>query len=130
MTYCDFSFLEITMKFGLATTGRTNPTLLEKFAIRAEELGFDSFLVTDHFMQPTSNKMMDAWTLLPFLAAKTSKIRLGTCVTPITFRPPSILAKMIATADNLSGGRIILGAGAGWYKPEFNGYSQWFESGK
>jgi alkanesulfonate monooxygenase SsuD/methylene tetrahydromethanopterin reductase-like flavin-dependent oxidoreductase (luciferase family) len=113
------------MKFGLAVGGTTDPKLLEKWAVKAEELGYDCFLVTDHFMGTRTNNHFDVWTFLPYLAAKTRTIRLGTCVTPIPFRPPAIFAKMISTADILSNGRIILGAGSGWFKPEFDGYSRW-----
>ncbi|MDA4111544.1 MAG: LLM class flavin-dependent oxidoreductase [Thaumarchaeota archaeon] len=116
------------MKFGLAVTGRANPKLLEKMAVKADEVGYDSFLVTDHFMLPDVNSHIDVWSFLPFLAAKTQKIRLGTCVTPIPFRRPAILAKMISTLDNLSGGRVILGAGFGWFKPEFDGFSEWLKT--
>jgi alkanesulfonate monooxygenase SsuD/methylene tetrahydromethanopterin reductase-like flavin-dependent oxidoreductase (luciferase family) len=115
------------MKFGLATSGTTDPLLLEKMAILADEMGYDCFLVTDHFMGRGKTGSLDAWTFLPYIAAKTKKIRLGTCVTPLTFRPPAILAKMVATSDVLSKGRIILGAGAGWYKPEFEAFSKWLE---
>jgi alkanesulfonate monooxygenase SsuD/methylene tetrahydromethanopterin reductase-like flavin-dependent oxidoreductase (luciferase family) len=97
-------------------------------AVKADEAGFDCFLVTDHFMLSNANGNVDAWTLLPYLAAKTQRIRLGTCVTPVPFRPPALLAKMVATADVLSNGRIILGAGAGWHKPEFDGFSRWLET--
>ena len=72
-----------------------------------------------------SNNTIDAWTLLSFIAANTTKIKLGTCVTPIPFRPPQILAKIVSSLDNISNGRIILGIGAGWHKPEFDGYSEW-----
>ena len=115
------------MKIGLATKGASDPRLLEKIAVRADELGFDSFLVTDHFMTPVSNRNIDAWTFLPYLAAKTTRIRLGTCVTPLPFRHPAMLAKMVATADVLSGGRIILGSGLGWGRAEFEGFSTWRE---
>jgi probable F420-dependent oxidoreductase len=116
------------MKFGLAVSGRANPLTLEKMAVKADELGYDSFLVTDHFMLPDSNNHIDVWAFLPYLAAKTRKIRLGTVVTPIPFRPPAILAKMISTVDNLSHGRVILGAGFGWFKPEFDAFSRWWEA--
>jgi alkanesulfonate monooxygenase SsuD/methylene tetrahydromethanopterin reductase-like flavin-dependent oxidoreductase (luciferase family) len=115
------------MKIGLATKGGSDPRLLEKLAVRADELGFDSFLVTDHFMTPASNSNIDAWTFLPYLAARTERIRLGTCVTPLPFRHPAMLAKMVATADVLSGGRIILGSGLGWGRAEFEGFSTWRE---
>jgi len=116
------------MKFGLAVTGRANPKILEKMALKADEVGYDSFLVTDHFMLPDANNHIDVWSFLPYLAAKTKNIRLGTCVTPLPFRRPAILAKMISTTDNLSDGRVILGAGFGWFKPEFDGFSEWLET--
>ena len=97
-------------------------------AVKADEVGYDSFLVTDHFMLPDANNHIDVWSFLPYLAAKTENIRLGTCVTPLPFRRPAILAKMISTTDNLSKGRVILGAGFGWFKPEFDGFSEWLET--
>jgi alkanesulfonate monooxygenase SsuD/methylene tetrahydromethanopterin reductase-like flavin-dependent oxidoreductase (luciferase family) len=96
-----------------------------KAAERIEALEFESILVWDHYMLPASNWTLEVWPLLAYLASKTSTVKLGTCVTPIPFRPPSILAKMIATVDQLSDGRVILGVGAGWHKPEFEGYSNW-----
>jgi alkanesulfonate monooxygenase SsuD/methylene tetrahydromethanopterin reductase-like flavin-dependent oxidoreductase (luciferase family) len=113
------------MKFGIAVTGRANPKLLEKMAVKADKLGYDSFLVTDHFMLPDANNHIDVWSFLPYLAGKTEKVRLGTVVTPIPFRQPGVLAKMISTTDNLSKGRVILGAGFGWFQPEFDGFSEW-----
>lgn len=112
------------MKFGLAVDGDSSPEILNEMALKGEDLGFDCFLVTDHFMKGS----LDAWTYLPYLAGITEKIRLGTCVTPIPFRPPGMLAKSISTLDNLSGGRTILGAGIGWHKPEFEGYSRWLDT--
>lgn len=120
--------MRIPVKFGLAVTGRANPKILEQMALKADEVGYDSFLVTDHFMLPDANNHIDVWSFLPYLAAKTQKIRLGTCVTPLPFRQPGILAKMISTTDNLSKGRVILGAGFGWFKPEFDGFSEWLQT--
>ena len=116
------------MKFGLAVTGRANPKILEKMALKADSVGYDSFLVTDHFMLPDANDHIDVWSFLPYLAAKTENVRLGTCVTPLPFRRPGILAKMVSTTDNLSNGRTILGAGFGWFKPEFDGFSEWLDT--
>jgi len=116
------------MKMGVAVKGRANSKTIEKVAQKAEEEGYDYFLVTDHYMQPKFNGHPEVWTLLAYLAAKTSKIRLGTCVTPLPFRPPAMLAKTIATLDNLSNGRVILGAGFGWYEPEFDAFSTWLEN--
>jgi alkanesulfonate monooxygenase SsuD/methylene tetrahydromethanopterin reductase-like flavin-dependent oxidoreductase (luciferase family) len=96
-----------------------------KLAIMADEIGFDSLLSWDHFMLPWSNRTFDVWSLLSYLAAKTERIKLGTCVTPLPFRHPAVLAKIVATVDHLSNGRVILGVGAGWHKPEFDGYSKW-----
>jgi len=98
------------LKCGVATSGTTPPKVLEKIVLKAEDLGYDYFLVTDHYMGTRSSVTLDAWTFLSYVAALTQRIRLGTCVTPIPFRPPAILAKMIATLDNLSDGRAILGA--------------------
>lgn len=116
------------MKFGLAVTGRANPKLIERLAIKAESVGYDYMLVTDHFLLPNVNNHTDVWSFLPYLAAKTSTIRLGTCVTPLPLRNPALMAKMIATTDCLSNGRIIFGVGFGWYKPEFEAYSEWLET--
>jgi alkanesulfonate monooxygenase SsuD/methylene tetrahydromethanopterin reductase-like flavin-dependent oxidoreductase (luciferase family) len=106
------------------------PKLYAELATEAERLGFDSFFVTDHFMRPHAENVttkqhstLEAWTLLAHLAAQTSRIRLGSCVTPMPLRRPQILAKMVATVDVLSEGRVILGAGAGWDEREFDVYA-------
>jgi alkanesulfonate monooxygenase SsuD/methylene tetrahydromethanopterin reductase-like flavin-dependent oxidoreductase (luciferase family) len=114
------------MKFGVGYSSRDWRGCPD-VAMRAEELGFNSFFIPDHYMWPTTNDTVDAWTLLTHLAAKTSIIRLGTIVTPIPFRHPAILAKTIATIDILSNGRVNFGVGAGWFKPEFEAYSIWDE---
>jgi alkanesulfonate monooxygenase SsuD/methylene tetrahydromethanopterin reductase-like flavin-dependent oxidoreductase (luciferase family) len=96
----------------------------------AEDLGFDSSLLAEHYYpsgpldqydgrQPMS---ADAWIYLAGLARETSKIRLGTLVSPVTFRHPVVLAKMAATLDHLSDGRAELGIGAGWLEPEHAAY--------
>jgi len=116
------------MKRGIAVTGRASTKLIEKLAIEAEKAEYDYFLVTDHFMLPNSNNHIDVWSFLPYLAAKTESIRLGTAVTPLPFRPPAMFAKMVATTDYLSGGRVILGVGFGWYQPEFEAYAKWYSN--
>src|SRR3989442_147583 len=75
--------------------------------------------------QPQKDSTLESWIALTYIAAKTQNIKLGTIVTPIPFRPPAILAKMVATMDVLSSGRAILGVGAGWSQTEFEGYSTW-----
>ena len=74
-----------------------------------------------------NNATLETWVMLAYLSGKTENIRLGTLVTPIPFRPPGILAKMLSTLDVLSKGRVVLGVGAGWSKKEFEGYSEWNE---
>ena len=69
---------------------------------------------------PEGPDTVDAWCMLSYVAARTSKIQIGTCVTPIPFRPPAQLAKIVSTVDILSKGRTILGVGAGWHQPEFD----------
>jgi alkanesulfonate monooxygenase SsuD/methylene tetrahydromethanopterin reductase-like flavin-dependent oxidoreductase (luciferase family) len=120
----------VNLKFGVVVSNAQRGLLdrlkmLEELVLEAEKLEFDAFFVTDHYMLPWSNETLEPWLYLSYLAAKTSKIKLGTCVTPIPFRPPGMLAKMVSTLDVLSGGRAILGVGIGWYTPEFEAYSHW-----
>jgi len=88
-------------------------------AKKAEQLGYDSVWVSDHFISPNGRPYgLEAWTVLSALASSTHKIRLGTYVLCNQFRHPSLLAKMAATLDNVSGGRLDLGIGAGWLRDE------------
>ena len=93
-------------------------------AIRFEELGFDSLWVCDHlYGVPFPNlPIFEAWTELAAIAAITSKVELGTLVTPPFFRNAAVLAKQIATIDHISNGRTICGLGAGWMSNEFESY--------
>ena len=109
--------------------GYCDPETVSRVAVAAEEAGFHSLLAWDHYMLPDGPDTLDAWSLLSYAAGKTSRIRLGTVVTPIPFRPPAQLAKIVATVDVLSGGRATLGVGAGWHKPEFDGFSRWESDG-
>jgi probable F420-dependent oxidoreductase len=120
------------MKFGVCITAAPAPAFLDptaiiKIAQKAEEWGYDSIFLTDHYMTPYYVATYAVLPFLSYLAAATSKLKLGTVVTPIPFRPPAIVAKMISTMDVLSGGRIIFGVGAGWSQREFEAYSQWDE---
>jgi len=91
----------------------------------AEELGFDAFFRSDHYLNMGGTPgpgSTDAWVTLAAIARETSRIRLGTLVTPVTFRLPGLLAIQVAQADVMSGGRIELGLGAGWYEAEHTAY--------
>lgn len=127
------------MKFGLRNTsfiypnGSGNHWEDTKTHIqRAEQDGFDSFWVMDHFYQlpvhgSEREPFFDAWTILPALAAVTSRIRLGAMVSPVGYRNPALLARMGASLDHISGGRMNFGFGAGGYKPEYEAYGYPFE---
>jgi F420-dependent oxidoreductase-like protein len=92
-------------------------------AATAEDAGFDSVWVMDHFFQlpplgGPDQPMLEAYTLLGALATRTQRVQLGTLVTGVTYRNPGILAKMVTTLDVISGGRAVLGIGAAWYDVE------------
>jgi len=95
-------------------------------ATTAEDAGFDSVWVMDHFFQlpplgGPDQPMLEAYTLLGALAARTRRIQLGTLVTGVTYRNPGILAKIVTTLDVISRGRAILGIGGAWYDVEHQG---------
>ena len=80
---------------------------------------------SDHYLSVAGRRergSLDAWATLAGLAARTTTVRLGTLVSPVTFRHPSVLAKMVATVDHISGGRVELGLGAGWHAQEHTAY--------
>jgi F420-dependent oxidoreductase-like protein len=90
-----------------------------------EEHGLEGLFRSDHYMSLSGDPdrgSLDAWATLTALAAITERIRLGSMVSPVTFRHPSELAKVVTTADHVSGGRIELGLGAGWNEPEHRAY--------
>ncbi len=97
----------------------------------AESIGFDALWVSDHvgFGDPDGEwrGAWESWTLLSALAASTSRVALGPYVLAVPFRNPALLAKMAETLDEVSGGRLILGLGAGWNEPEFTSYDVPFE---
>jgi F420-dependent oxidoreductase-like protein len=96
-----------------------------RLADAAERLGFEGLFRSDHYFsaQGVSGRgSTDAWTLLGALAARTETIRLGTLVSPATFREPALLAKAAVTVDEISGGRVELGMGAGWWQEEHSGH--------
>ena len=99
---------------------------LLRVATTTEECGFDAFFRSDHYLAMGSSDGLpgptDAWITLAALARETSRIRLGTLVSPATFRLPGPLAITVAQVDAMSGGRVELGLGAGWYAAEHTAY--------
>jgi alkanesulfonate monooxygenase SsuD/methylene tetrahydromethanopterin reductase-like flavin-dependent oxidoreductase (luciferase family) len=103
-----------------------------------EDLGFDSSLLAEHYYPsgplnqypngPGQTPSADAWMYLAGLARNTTRIRLGTLVSPVTFRHPVVLAKMAATLDHMSGGRAELGIGAGWLEAEHEAFGLPFDA--
>ena len=94
-------------------------------ARRAEETGFDAFFRSDHYLTMGGDGLpgpTDAWVTLAGLARETSRIRLGTLMTAATFRLPGPLAISVAQVDQMSGGRVELGIGAGWFEAEHAAY--------
>ena len=91
-----------------------------------ERLGFDAFFRSDHYLAMGDGSGLpgptDAWTTLAGLARETKRIRLGTLVSSVTYRPPGILAIQIAQVDQMSGGRVELGLGTGWFEKEHLAY--------
>jgi alkanesulfonate monooxygenase SsuD/methylene tetrahydromethanopterin reductase-like flavin-dependent oxidoreductase (luciferase family) len=91
----------------------------------AEAAGLEGLFRSDHYQAIGTDSpagSLDAWTTLAALAARTDRLRLGTMVSPVTFRPASVLAKSVVTVDHVSGGRAELGIGAGWFEREHEAY--------
>jgi F420-dependent oxidoreductase-like protein len=88
-----------------------------------EEAGLDGLFRSDHYASTDAEPgALDAWATLAALAAVTERIRLGTLVSPVTFRHPAVLAKNVVTVDHVSGGRVEVGLGAGWMEVEHRAY--------
>jgi F420-dependent oxidoreductase-like protein len=110
--------------------GGTYAQLL-RVAKATEDLGFDAFFRSDHYLAMGGDGLpgpTDAWITLAGLARETSRIRLGTLVTAATFRLPGVLAISVAQVDEMSGGRVELGLGTGWYDQEHTAYGIPFPS--
>jgi alkanesulfonate monooxygenase SsuD/methylene tetrahydromethanopterin reductase-like flavin-dependent oxidoreductase (luciferase family) len=111
------------MRINLMIEGQEGVTWEQWLALAqaAEDAGLDGLFRSDHYraivnVDPAGS--LDAWTTLAGIAARTARIRLGTMVSPVTFRPASVLAKSVVTVDHISNGRVELGIGAGWYEAE------------
>ncbi len=127
------------MKVGVVLPMGENPesghtsryTEIRERALQIEDSGFDSIWVYDHLLfhvpgQPVSG-IWEIWTLASALAEATERVLLGTLVVCTAFRNPAVLAKMATTLDDVSGGRLILGLGAGWHQPEFDAFGIAFD---
>ena len=111
------------VRFCLMIEGQEGVTWDDWLALAqtAERLGFEALFRSDHYFSGrgvTGLGSTDAWTLLGALAARTERLRLGTLVSPVTFRSPAVLARSAATVDQVSGGRAEIGMGAGWWTEE------------
>src|ERR1700736_2272499 len=118
------------MRFGVTVPNYrrlASPENLVQAARRSEELGFDSLWVTDHVVVPAAYREMfgttvfDPLSVMAFLAAHTQRVLIGSAVLVIPYRNPIVVAKQLATIDNLSGGRVVFGTGARWAQEEFDG---------
>ncbi len=111
------------MRFALMIEGQMDLSYdaLLALARRAEAAGFETFLRSDHYQSfpgPEGRITTDAWTTLAGIARETTRIRLGALVSPVTFRQPGNFAKVVTTVDQMSGGRVEVGLGAGWNEAE------------
>jgi probable F420-dependent oxidoreductase len=116
---------------GLMDGGTARWSDLVAIARRAEAIGFDSVWVQDHllfrFPGQEAEGPWESFSLLAALAAATERVELGTLVTCTSFRNPALTAKMADTIDEISGGRLILGLGAGWHEPEYRAFGYPFD---
>jgi probable F420-dependent oxidoreductase len=117
------------MKFGVAIRNmgpQSNRTTIRACARIAEQAGFDALFVSDHLCIPpdqtegSGGRYLDVLATMAFLAGATDKIRIGVSVLVVPYRPAVLTAKQVATIQELSGERMILGVGVGWMKPEFD----------
>jgi F420-dependent oxidoreductase-like protein len=115
------------MRVGLMIEGQEDVTWADWLALAGacEEHGVEALFRSDHYLSVEGHARrgsLDAWATIAALAAVTSTLRLGTLVSPATFRHPSELAKVVTTADHVSGGRVELGMGTGWLEAEHRAY--------
>jgi alkanesulfonate monooxygenase SsuD/methylene tetrahydromethanopterin reductase-like flavin-dependent oxidoreductase (luciferase family) len=116
----------IGLRFGLflSQANKSLAQVYDEFQM-AEDLGFDHAWLVDHLVDtdgPPDHPILEAWTLLAAIAARTRRIRLGVLVTSNTFRHPAVLLKEAVTVDHISGGRLTLGLGSGWHADEHRRY--------
>lgn len=116
---------------GEAETGWRSYAELREMALFAEAGGLDSAWVADHLIYRFPGEPdfgpYECWTIMSALAASTRRLKIGSLVLALPFRNPAVMAKMAATLQEVSGGRLILGVGAGWHEPEFRAFNLPFE---
>src|SRR5437667_2861020 len=114
------------MRLALVVEGQEGVTWDDWAALASacEEHGVEALFRSDHYVSgfDESRAVLDAWATISGLAARTTRLELGTLVSPATFRHPAVLARSAATADEISGGRVTLGMGAGWMEREHEAY--------
>ncbi len=111
------------MRVALMIEGQDGPLWEDWLAlgVSAEEAGLEALFRSDHYAPidaVAEAPALDAWATVAGLAAATNRLRLGVLVSPVTFRPPAVLAKLALTCDHISGGRVEVGVGAGWYEAD------------
>lgn len=121
------------MRFNVMTEPQMGATYAQLVAVaqRAEKVGFEGFFRSDHYTNLGSEQnpgATDAWATLSGLARETNTVRLGSLMSPVTWRHPVVLAKTVATVDEMSGGRVELGIGTGWQPFEHQQYGFQFDS--
>ena len=118
------------MRFAIFTgLGMTTWDSVRDLWRHLDATGWDAACVTDHFMPNTPERtgdMLECWTTLSALAAETKRLRIGTIVLGNTYRHPAVLANVAATVDHISGGRLVMGLGAGWQENEHDAYGLHF----
>src|SRR3990172_7828616 len=121
--------MEIGVILPAAQTGARDGTpgwqTVRSFAQYAESCGLDSVWMFDHFFDRSrawTQGMQEAWTIVAAVAAVTQRAQIGTLALCSSFRSPGLVAQLAATADEVSGGRLILGLGAGWYDEEYRAF--------
>jgi alkanesulfonate monooxygenase SsuD/methylene tetrahydromethanopterin reductase-like flavin-dependent oxidoreductase (luciferase family) len=119
------------MRFGLVASNIgsfSKPENVVQLAETAEEAGWEALFLWDHLAWVWDGPAVDPWVTLGAVAVRTERLLLGTCVTPVPRRRPQVLALQVATLDELSGGRAVLGAGLGGNRKEFEEFGESFDT--
>ena len=119
------------MRFGLVASNIgsfSKPENVVRLAEAAEEAGWEALFLWDHLAWVWDGPAVDPWVTLGAVAVRTESLLLGTCVTPVPRRRPQVLAVQVATLDELSGGRAVLGAGLGGNRKEFEEFGESFDT--